>query len=130
MKNSFLIFLRKFLFERMKRKVLCVIACCIGIASFAEQLPHYTQYVLNGYILNPAIAGIENYTDVKMSLRHQWVGIDEAPVTTYLTIHRPLKRRDYERETPTGFHASGEKSERKSLLAGLYKGRPHAGAMV
>ena len=60
--------------------------------SFAQQRPHYTQYILNNYIINPAVAGIENYTDVKISHRHQWVGIQDAPVTTYLTIHGPLKR--------------------------------------
>jgi type IX secretion system PorP/SprF family membrane protein len=78
----------------MKRKILCVVVVCCttSIASFGQQLPHYTQYMLNSYILNPAVAGIENYTDVKISHRHQWVGIDGAPVTTYLTIHGPFKK--------------------------------------
>jgi type IX secretion system PorP/SprF family membrane protein len=64
--------------------------CFLTLNVIAQQLPHYTQYVLNNYIINPAVAGIENYTDVKISHRHQWVGIDGAPVTTYLTIHGPI----------------------------------------
>jgi hypothetical protein len=31
----------------------------------AQQRPHYTQYILNNFIVNPALAGIENYTDIK-----------------------------------------------------------------
>ena len=53
---------------------------------FAQQRPHYTQYILNNYILNPAISGIENYTDIKLSARDQWVGLDGAPRTAYFTI--------------------------------------------
>lgn len=95
--------------------------------SSAQQLPHYTQYVLNNFIINPAVAGIENYTDVKISHRHQWVGIDGAPVTTYLTIHGPLKKDAYDRETATGFHASGENPRGKAYWQTYEKADPHAG---
>lgn len=99
----------------------------LGTGLWAQQLPHYTQYILNGYILNPAVAGIENYTDVKVSHRHQWVGLDGAPVTTYLTIHGPLKKADYARETPTGFHASGENPRGQAYWQDYTKADPHAG---
>src|SRR5690606_2721150 len=49
-----------------------------------------TQYMVNNFVLNPALAGIENYTDVKLSYRAQWVGIEDAPVTAYATIQGPL----------------------------------------
>ncbi|MDQ6814657.1 MAG: type IX secretion system membrane protein PorP/SprF [Bacteroidota bacterium] len=112
----------------MKRKVyVTVVTCCVCVSAFAQQLPHYTQYVLNSFILNPAVAGIENYTDVKISHRHQWVGIDGAPVTTYLTIHGPLKKSDYERETATGFHAEGENPRGHAYWKDYEKADPHAG---
>lgn len=53
----------------------------------AQQQPQYTMYMANNFILNPAVAGIEDYTDVKLSYRAQWVGIEDAPVTAYATIH-------------------------------------------
>ena len=56
----------------------------------AQFRPHYTQYILNNYIVNPALTGIENYIDVKMSMRNQWVGIDGAPKTYYATVHGAL----------------------------------------
>ncbi|MFY7651205.1 MAG: PorP/SprF family type IX secretion system membrane protein, partial [Chitinophagaceae bacterium] len=72
---------------------LCI-ALLTAISVKAQQKPHYTQYMLNNYIINPAITGIENYTDVKVSHRHQWVGLQDAPVTTYLTVHTPLGKKD------------------------------------
>lgn len=111
-----------------KRIVFVFIICLCAMSNLrAQQLPHYTQYILNNYILNPAVAGIENYTDVKVSHRHQWVGIDGAPVTTYLTIHAPLKKNDYERETATGFHAAGENPRGRAYWQEYTKAEPHAG---
>ncbi|GEO08146.1 PorP/SprF family type IX secretion system membrane protein [Segetibacter aerophilus] len=112
----------------MKRKVvLAIVTSFICFVPYAQQLPHYTQYVLNNFILNPAVAGIENYTDVKISHRHQWVGIDGAPVTTYLTIHGPIKKSDYARETATGFRAEGENPRGKAYWQNYEKADPHAG---
>ena len=112
----------------MKIKFLSTLSICL-LCTFAkaQQLPHYTQYVLNSFIINPAVAGIENYTDVKISHRHQWVGIDGAPVTTYLTIHGPLKKSDYDRETATGFHYSNENPRGSAYWQDYQKADPHAG---
>lgn len=93
----------------------------------AQQRPHYTQYILNNYIINPAVAGIENYTDVKISHRHQWVGLQDAPVTTYLTIHAPLKKSNYERTTATGFHSEGENPRGKAYWQSYQAAEPHHG---
>jgi type IX secretion system PorP/SprF family membrane protein len=67
----------------------------------AQQQPYYTQYILNNFILNPALAGIENYWDCKVSYRNQWVGLEGAPTTLYLTVHTPIGKTKYNRETPT-----------------------------
>ncbi len=67
--------------------------CCLLLGAqlaSAQQKPHYTQYVLNQYIINPALSGIEMYTDVKVSHRHQWVGLDDGPVTNYISVQGPL----------------------------------------
>ena len=69
--------------------------------SYAQQQPYYTQYILNNFILNPALAGIENYWDAKISYRNQWVGLDGAPKTLYFTVHGPIGKKEYDRETPT-----------------------------
>jgi type IX secretion system PorP/SprF family membrane protein len=89
------------------KKISFVFAMLCVLSAAAQQRPYYTQYIMNNFIVNPAMAGIENYTDVKISHRAQWVGLDGAPVTTYFTIHAPLKKSEYDRETATSFHRSG-----------------------
>lgn len=113
----------------MKRRLLftAAVLSTLSSVSFAQQLPHYTQYVLNNYIINPAVAGIENYTDVKISHRHQWAGIDGAPVTTYVTIQGPLKKSDYQRVSATGFNATGENPRGKAYWQDYTKADPHGG---
>lgn len=101
--------------------------CCCTLPLQAQQRPYYTQYVLNNYIINPAIAGIENYTDVKLSHRHQWVGLEDAPVTTYLTIHAPLKKDDYGRETATGFQPVGENPRGRAYWRDYQAPEAHSG---
>ena len=91
-----------------------------------QQRPHYTQYVLNQYIINPALTGIENYVDIKVSHRHQWVGLDGAPVTTYLTIHAPIGKDDY-RTTATSYRVPGENPRGKSYWEDYTAADPHHG---
>ena len=57
----------------------------------AQQLPQYTQYMLNDMALNPAVVGKDEYADIRTNNRYQWVGITDAPRTYMLTIHSPLK---------------------------------------
>lgn len=92
----------------MKKIVITAIIFCVsGNVASGQAKPYYTQYVLNNYILNPGITGIENYTDVKLSYRNQWAGINGHPVTTYLTVHTPLGKKDL-RTNATSFQVPGE----------------------
>lgn len=72
----------------MRKRSLWALFLLIATSGLAQQQPHYTQYVMNQYIVNPAITGIEDYTDIKFSHRHQWAGLEGAPVTTYFTAHK------------------------------------------
>ncbi len=91
-----------------------------------QQRPHYTQYILNQYILNPAITGIENYADVKISARDQWVGLQGAPRTAYLTIHAPIGKTDY-RTATTSFTIPGENPRGKYYWENYTAAEPHHG---
>jgi len=47
-----------------------------------EQLPIYNQYLFGSYFLiNPAVAGIDNVWKVQAVHRQQWVGMKDAPNT-------------------------------------------------
>ena len=59
-------------------------------ASYGQYRPHQSQYLLNNYLLNPAITGIEHYADLQLGYREQWTGLEGAPRTLHLTVHTPL----------------------------------------
>ena len=92
----------------------------------AQQKPHYTQYILNNYILNPALSGIENYTDVKLSGRRQWVGLEGAPQTFYVSVHTPLGKKDY-KTTATSFNVPGENPRGKAYWENYTASESHHG---
>ena len=113
----------------MKKIVNIVILCMPGIVAFPQQKPHYTQYILNQYIINPAISGIENYVDIKMSARDQWVGLNGAPKTAYITIHAPLGKKDY-RTSATSYEIPGENPRGKYYWENYTAAEPHHGIGV
>jgi len=57
---------------------------------YGQQDPHYTQYMYNQNILNPAYAGSRGDLSIGLLGRTQWVGIQGAPDTQTLNIHGAL----------------------------------------
>jgi type IX secretion system PorP/SprF family membrane protein len=110
----------------MRRLLLLLGLGTIFLDAAAQQQPQYTQYLINNYILNPALTGIENYTDVKVSHRHQWVGLQDAPVTTYLTLHKPLGKKD-DRSSATSFDMPGENPRGRNFWQDYEAAKPHHG---
>ena len=110
----------------MKKVVFIFFSVILSVSVNGQQEPHYTQYILNQYIINPALTGIENYTDVKISHRHQWVGLQDAPVTSYFTIQTPLGKKD-DRTTATSYEMPGENPRGKNYWQDYEAGKPHHG---
>jgi type IX secretion system PorP/SprF family membrane protein len=48
---------------------------------FSQQDPHYTQYMYNMSVVNPAYAGSKENLSLGLLYRKQWVGIEDAPTT-------------------------------------------------
>lgn len=68
--------------------------CCTALVfafAGAQQLPLYTQYMLNDYVMNPAIGGKNPYFEALSDNRYQWIGITDAPRTYSLSVHGPTK---------------------------------------
>lgn len=110
----------------MKKILTAGVLCLMTFAAMSQQKPHYTQYVLNQYIINPAIGGIENYVDIKLSARDQWAGLTGAPRTAYLTIHAPLGKKDY-RTSATSYAIPGENPRGKYYWENYTAADPHHG---
>lgn len=109
----------------MKRGLLFLF-CSFYLAATAQQRPHYTQYILNNYVLNPALSGIENYGDLKLSARDQWVGLNGAPQTFYLTVHAPVGKKDY-KASATSFAVPGENPRGQAYWENYTASEPHHG---
>jgi len=58
-----------------------------------QQLPQFSMYLWNNYLINPAIGGSDNSLDVKMGYRSQWVGLEGAPRSMYVTVHSQIGKR-------------------------------------
>ncbi|MHA6249068.1 PorP/SprF family type IX secretion system membrane protein [Pontibacter sp. CAU 1760] len=74
----------------MKILLPVLVFCCTAFAALGQQKPQYSQYSINNFLFNPAIAGIEQYTDVKLGNRSQFSGIEGEPRTVYLSAHTPI----------------------------------------
>jgi type IX secretion system PorP/SprF family membrane protein len=76
--------------KRIHRTLLALCLIVIGSVAFAQQLPQYSQYILNRYVINPASAGSENHFVGQTNYRNQWAGIKDAPSTYILSVNGPL----------------------------------------
>lgn len=64
----------------------------LGVLAFsadtlAQQDPHYTQYMYNMSIMNPAYAGSKENLSMGLLYRKQWVEIEDAPTTATFFGH-------------------------------------------
>src|ERR1700761_4920778 len=112
----------------MKRILYLSIFFAVSLqCALAQQKPQYTQYVFNNLLLNPAVSGIENYTDVRAGYRSQWTGLQGAPVTSYLTISAPIGN-DFLQGDATAFPANGGINPSSRLYTQNYMAaEPHHG---
>lgn len=76
----------------MRRKnVILLFFALLPLAAVAQQLPHWSQYMINNYVMNPAITGKDPYFVGMSDNRYQWSGITDAPRTYILSLHGPMK---------------------------------------
>jgi len=86
----------------MQRQGLYIIFCLLiaGAANkvYAQQDPHFTQYMFNNVYITPAAAGIDGVTRFTAMHRSQWLGYQSsfdnggAPTTQILSFTTPIYR--------------------------------------
>lgn len=79
-----------------------ILKCALGLLflgggnrMYAQQLPVYSQYTFNKFLLNPAAAGAEGYTTVSLLAREQWVGFKGTPKTHAITMDSRMLRNSF-----------------------------------
>jgi len=76
----------------MKKAILIIIILFEFVFTEAQQLPLYSQYLTNNFLINPAVAGSDNVTSVKLSVRNQWLGLENSPKTQVISSHTRIER--------------------------------------
>jgi type IX secretion system PorP/SprF family membrane protein len=74
---------------------LAITLFSISFSSIAQQLPVYSQYMMNGFLVNPAVAGHEGYTAINVTAREQWAGMKDAPGTYAVSYQTRLLKNSY-----------------------------------
>lgn len=76
----------------MKKLYTYLLIVLLG-SSYGQQLPQYSQYMLNQMAINPAVAGKDEYAEARSNNRLQWIGITDAPRTYVLTVQGPIEEK-------------------------------------
>src|SRR4051812_45521254 len=71
----------------MKKSGLYLLFFLASTCVVAQQMPFYSQYRSNMYMLNPGITGTKRLIDARINYRAQWVGYDDAPRTTSVSVN-------------------------------------------
>jgi len=75
----------------MKKLYLAALLALAGLSdALAQQDPHYTQYMYNMNVINPAYAGSKENLAFGLLYRKQWVDVDGAPETGTFSGHSPV----------------------------------------
>jgi type IX secretion system PorP/SprF family membrane protein len=75
----------------MKKIYFTALVVFLGITGAkAQQDPHYTQYMYNMSVINPAYAGSKESLSGGLLFRKQWVDIEDSPSTGTFFIHSPV----------------------------------------
>lgn len=65
-----------------------------GVAE-GQQMPMYSQYIMNGFLVNPSFAGRDGYTSLNLTVREQWAGLAQAPSTYALSFQTRILKDSY-----------------------------------
>lgn len=75
----------------MKKIFFFIIPICVTFSVKAQQDPQFSQNMFNIISINPAYASSEKDILVSAINRQQWVGFDNAPVTTVFNLSTPFR---------------------------------------
>ncbi len=78
-----------------KSTIWVILFMFLPLAVRAQQMPLYSQYVMNAFMINPAIAGSDGYTSFNLTARQQWVGFNNAPATQSFSFQTRILRKSY-----------------------------------
>ena len=76
----------------MKKKIIFILMLA-GASVNAQVEPLFSQYYISEFLVNPAISGNKSYNSINIQTRKQWLGFEDAPITTNVFGHGSLDDR-------------------------------------
>jgi type IX secretion system PorP/SprF family membrane protein len=80
----------------MKKLIYLISMIMFGQILSAQQLPIYSQYLYNKFLINPAHAGSDGFTSLNVTVRQQWVGYSGAPRTYSVSWQTRVLKKGYD----------------------------------
>ena len=103
----------------MKKILLILIFGLLCGLSYSQQLPIYSQYLMNNFMLNPAVAGADGYASVNITTRQQWTGLEGAPKMNSVSFQSRFIKQGYRiNQKKSGKNALRPKTDGKVGLGG------------
>lgn len=72
-----------------------------ALCTYAQQLPHFTNFTYNYLQYNPAVTGATPCLDLKIGARRQWTSLEGAPNSGFASVHGKIKKKKF------NFHGLG-----------------------
>jgi type IX secretion system PorP/SprF family membrane protein len=76
----------------LKNLILLAVLLTVSFTSNSQQLPLFSQYMMNSFLLNPAVAGNDGLSSINLTAREQWLGFENSPRTVAITGQARLLR--------------------------------------
>lgn len=74
---------------RLLKYILLILFLVAGRYLAGQQMPHFSQYMFNEFLLNPAVTGVNDYYQIRTNHRFQWVGMTDPPLTNSIAFYGP-----------------------------------------
>ncbi|MBX2895941.1 MAG: type IX secretion system membrane protein PorP/SprF [Cyclobacteriaceae bacterium] len=79
---------------KLHSPALILALCVLTLSNLsAQQYPLYTQYVFDGYLLNPSMLATTKKSEINLLYRQQWAGIDDGPKTIQFNYQHAFDNR-------------------------------------
>jgi type IX secretion system PorP/SprF family membrane protein len=107
----------------LKIKLILISLLVFVVTSTAQQMPVFSQYSTNGFLINPAYAGYDGFTTFNLTSRQQWIGLKNAPSSYAISSHFRLLKRSYQirKNNVRKLSITGSRSGKVGLGVFLFK---------
>jgi type IX secretion system PorP/SprF family membrane protein len=87
---------------------------------FTQQLPRFSQYYSNEFLINPSVAGFDGRTVLNLAARKQWIGFsDYTPSSYMLSLQGRILKKGYSLRSGAGGNSMRKANKGRVGLGGI-----------